>query len=185
MGQIKVIHEHYDSRPMLSLISGLILVALTVLHFVAAKDYTIANVVLHILTVIPMFVLLIYDAIWRRRPVVVVCNDRLEVRMPFKKYRSEILYSDIRNLALQEGQLRIWLDKTSGPSCYNLGANVKNAEDTYNILRATYDQYNQEHGITPVPVESMPERKTGLIQVMIIVTMLAVAVLCLIFKHTH
>ena len=105
--------------------------------------------------------------------------------MPFKKYRSEILYSDIRNLALQEGQLRIWLDKTSGPSCYNLGANVKNAEDTYNILRATYDQYNQEHGITPVPVESMPERKTGLIQVMIIVTMLAVAVLCLIFKHTH
>ena len=185
MGQIKVIHEHYDNKPWISIIAGLLIAILVGIRLIVDKDMSLADMALFILIALPSFVILVYDIIWKNKPTVVVCNDRLEVRVPFKKYRLEIMYSDIRNIALQAGQLRIWLDVFSAPSCYNMGTNVKNAEETYNILRATFDQYNQERNIRPVPIESLPKKKTTLAQVVFIITMLCVLSLLIILQHIH
>lgn len=183
MGQIKVIHEHYDSRPLRSLIVGLLIAILAGVNLFLDKDRSLADLVLSALLVFPPFVILVFELLRWNKPAMVVYNDRLEVRLPFKRNRKEILYSEIKNLALEAGQLRIWLDEYSMPSCYNLGENVKNAEDTYSILRATYDKYNQECGITPVPVESMPQKKAGVAQVVLIVTMVCTLALLIILRH--
>ena len=183
MGQIRLIHEHYDSRPLRSLIVGLLIAILAGMNLFLDKDRSLADLVLSALLVFPPFVILVFELLRWNKPAMVVYNDRLEVRLPFKRNRKEILYSEIKNLALESGQLRIWLDELSAPSCYNLGENAKNAEDTYNILRATYDKYNQEYGIRPVPVESMPKKKTGLAQVVLIVTMICILALLIFVRH--
>ena len=183
MGQIKIIHEHYDHKPWVSLIAGLLIAILAIIRLVFDEDKSLANLVLFALVVLPPFVIVLIDIFRRNKPTVVVYNDRIEVRMPLQKTPDEIMYSDIRNLALQAGQLRIWLDEASGPSCYNLGTNAKNAQETYNILRATFDKYNQEHNIKSVPVENMPKKKTGLGQVVFIITFLAIIMLLFILRH--
>lgn len=183
MGQIRVIHEHYDSKPLRSLIVGLLVAILAGVGLILDKDRSLADLVLSALLIFPPFVILVFELLRWNKPAIVVYNDRLEVRMPFKRDRKEILYSEIKNLALESGQLRIWLDELSAPSCYNLGENTQNAEDTYNIIRATFDKYNQEYGIRPVPVESMPKKKTTLSQVVLIVTMICILTLLIIVRH--
>lgn len=183
MGQIRLIHEHYDSKPLRSLIVGLLIAILAGVNLITDKDRSLADLVLSALIVFPPFVIMVFELLRWNKPAIVVYNDRLEVRMPFKRDRKEILYSEIKNFALEAGQLRIWFDEYSMPSCYNLGENVKNAEDTYNILRATYDKYNQEYGIKPVPVESMPKKKAGVAQVVLIVTMICTLALLIIVRH--
>jgi hypothetical protein len=183
MGQIRLIHEHYDSKPLRSLIVGLLIAILAGVNLIADKDRSLADLVLSALLVFPPFVILVFELLRWNKPAMVVYNDRLEVRLPFKRNRKEILYSEIKNLALESGQLRIWLDELSAPSCYNLGENTQNAEDTYNIIRATFDKYNQEYGIRPVPVESMPQKKAGVAQVVLIVTMVCTLALLIIVRH--
>ena len=183
MGQIKIIHEHYDHKPWVSLIAGLLIAILAIIRLVFDEDKSLANLVLFALVVLPPFVIVLIDIFRRNKPTVVVYNDRIEVRMPLQKTPDEIMYSDIMNLALQAGQLRIWLDEASGPSCYNLGTNAKNAQDTYDILRATFDKYNQEHNIKPVPVYNMPNKKTGLPKAIFILIMITVLVLLIILRH--
>ena len=183
MGQIRVIHEHYDHKPWASLTAGLLIAILTIIRLDFDKDKSLASLVLFAIVAIPPFVIVLIDIFRRNNPTLVVYNDRIEVRMPLQKTSDEILYSDIRNIALQAGQLKIWLDESSGPSCYNLGTNVKNAQETYNILRATFDKFNQEHNIKPVPVENMPKKKTGIGQVVFIITFLAILMLLFILRH--
>ena len=183
MGQIKVIHEHYDHKPWVSLIAGLLIAVLAIIRLVFDKDKSLANLVLFALVVLPPLVIVLIDIFRRNKPTVVVYNDRIEVRMPLQKTPDEILYSDIRNIALEAGQLRIWLDEASGPSCYNLGTNVKNAQETYDILRTTFDKYNQEHNITAIPVWSLPQKKSALSRVIFIVTMLCILALLIILRH--
>ena len=183
MGQTKIIHEHYDHKPWVSLIAGLLIAILAIIRLVFDKDKSLANMVLFAIVVLPPFVIVLIDIFRRNKPTVVVYNDRIEVRMPLQKTPDEILYSDIRNIALQAGQLRIWLDESSGPSCYNLGTNAKNAQETYDILRATFDKYNQEHNITAVPVWSLPQKRSALSRVIFIVTMLCILVLLIILRH--
>ena len=183
MGQIKIIHEHYDHKPWVSLIAGLLIAILAIIRLVFDEDKSLANLVLFALVVLPPFVIVLIDIFRRNKPTVVVYNDRIELRMPLQKTPDEIMYSDIRNLALQAGQLRIWHDEASGPSCYNLGTNAKNAQETYDILRATFDKYNQEHNIKPVPVYNMPNKKTGLPKAIFILIMITVLVLLIILRH--
>jgi len=183
MGQIKVIHEHYDSRPLRSLIVGLLIAILAGVGLILDKDRSLADLVLSALLIFPPFVIMMFELFRLNKPAIVVYNDRLEVRIPFKRNRKEILYSEIKNLALESGQLRIWIDEYSMPSCYNLGENAKNAQDTYDILRATYDKYNQEYGIRPVPVENMPKKKAGVAQVVLIVTMISILALLIYVRH--
>ena len=184
MGQTKIIHEHYDHKPWASIIAGLLIAGLAILHVVDDKDHSFANLVLYAIVALPPFVIVLIDIFKRNKPTLVVYNDRLEVRMPMQKNMDEIVYSDIRNIALQSGQLRIWLDEYSAPSCYNMGANVGKAQESYDILRAAYDKYNQEHNFKPIPVESLPQRKTGLAKVVFIVTLLCFLTLLVLFRHT-
>ena len=44
--------------------------------------------------------------------------------------RTEIMYSDIRNVDCQFTQLMIWRNEISAPECYNMGVKAKIAEET-------------------------------------------------------
>ena len=184
MGQTKIIHEHYDNKPWASIIAGLLIAGLAILHVIDDKDHSLANLVLYAIVALPPFVIVLIDIFKRNKPTLVVYNDRLEVRKGRKSQRTEIMYSDIRNLAFESGELLVWLDEYSLPSCYYLGAKLKDDQETYDILRAAYDQYNQEHNFKPIPVESLPQRKTGLAKVVFIVTLLCILTLLVLFRHT-
>lgn len=173
MGQIRVIHEHYDRSPLASIIAGILVAGLAILKLFG-EEFTAAKIIVFALTAIPMMVILILSIIRRKKPTLVVYNDRLEVMS------DEIMYSDIRNIAMEAGQLLIWLDESSVPMYRNLGANAANAQQTYDILRSAYDQYNQEHNITPAQVDYLPKRKKGKIIVMTILIMVLILVLMFI-----
>ena len=173
MKQTRILYEHYDSKSWAGIIAGLIIAASAVVHLIIDKDFSVANILLHVLTVIPPVLILVVDAVWKNKPLLVVYNDRLEVRITSGSRRDEIMYSDIRNMALESGQLRIWRDDISAPSCYNLGYNAVMNQEAYDALRAAFDKYNQEHDITPVPVDRLP-KKNSMVTAVMIVTMVAV-----------
>ena len=78
---------------------------------------------------------------------------------------------------MESGQLLIWLDESSAPVYFNLGANAANAQETYDILRSAYDKYNQEHNITPAQIENLPKRNKKLIMAITIFIMIAIMIL--------
>lgn len=182
MGQTKLIHEHYDRRPWASIVAGL-LVLIPLITRVIDDDFSVTSIIICALTAIPLVLILIINMISRNKPSIVVYNDRLVVRVPSVSYKTdEITYSDIRNMAMESGQLLIWQDDQSSPMCYNLGANIRNAEETYDILRSAYDKYNQEHNITPAQVENLPKRNKGM--AVLLTVMIMTGILMLIFlKH--
>ncbi len=182
MGQTKLIHEHYDRKPWLSIVAG-ILVLIPLITRVIDDDFSVTSIIICALTAVPLVLILILDLITRKKPSIVVYNDRLVVRVPSVSYKTdEITYSDIRNMAMESGQLLIWQDDQSSPMCYNLGANIRNAEETYDILRSAYDKYNQEHNITPAQVENLPKRNKGM--AVLLTVMIMTGILMLIFlKH--
>lgn len=172
MGQIRVIHEHYDRSPWASIVAGILIAGLAIIKLFG-QEINAAKIIVFALTIIPMLVILIVSIIRRNKPLLVVYNDRLEVMS------DEILYSDIRNIAMESGQLLIWLDESSVPIYRNLGAKVANAQQTYDILRSAYDKYNQEHNITPAQVENLPKRNKG--KIMAITFLIMVAIMILMF----
>lgn len=183
MGQIRIIHEHYDSKSWISIIAGVMIATMAMTHPFMDKEITWAWAVDVALTSAPVLLLLVLQIIRRNKPVLVVYNDRIEARLPaISKGLNEMLYSDIKNIDFKSGQLLIWRDEVSAPLCLNLGVNAQRAEETYNILRTTYDRYNREKNIKPVPVEDLPKKKSGLPQVVLIVTMLAALTLFLILS---
>ena len=172
MGQIRVIHEHYDRSPWASIVAGILIAGLAIIKLFG-QEINAAKIIVFALAIIPMLVILIVSIIRRNKPLLVVYNDRLEVMS------DEILYSDIRNIAMESGQLLIWLDESSVPIYRNLGAKVANAQQTYDILRSAYDKYNQEHNITPAQVENLPKRNKG--KIMAITFLIMVAIMILMF----
>ena len=180
MGQIKVLHEHYDRTPWASILAGVLIAGLAIIKFFD-EEITKASVITFSLSALPLLLIVFFRIISRNRPALIVYNDRLEVRAPsnYSRKTDEILYSDIRNLAIESGQLLIWLDESSAPMYCNLGANAANAQETYDILRSAYDKYNKEHNITPAQIENLPKRKKGLI--MAITFLIMVAIMMLLF----
>ena len=173
MGQIRVLHEHYDRRPWVSILAG-VLLTIPLIERLVDDGFSVTSVIICALTAVPVLLILILDVIRRKQPSIVVYNDRLVVRVPSVSYKTdEILYSDIRNMAMESGQLLIWRDDQSSPMYCNLGANVRNAQETYDILRSAYDKYNHEHNIKPVPVENLPKRNKGLMIAIMILVMTA------------
>lgn len=172
MGQTKLIHEHYDRAPLASIFAGIMLAGLAIIKLFG-EGFDTVNVIVFTLTAIPMLVIIIVSIFRRNKPSIVVYNDRLEV------LSDEIMYSDIKNIAMESGQLLIWLDESSAPMYQNLGANVRNAQQTYDILRSAYDKYNQEHNITPAQIENLPKRNKKLI--MAITILIMIAILMMIF----
>ena len=133
---------------------------------------------------LPTIALLVLDIIWKKKPTLIVYNDRLEVRKAMSSKRVEILYSEIKNMALQSGQLRVWLDEFSQPVCYNLGANATKAQESYDILRTAYDQYNQEHNFKPILLLDLPKRRFA-VQIIVMIVVFCLMALFLIFEHIH
>ena len=184
MGQTKLIHEHYDSKPWASIISATLLGVLAIIKLGSEiNERSWFAIVLYCIIVLPSIVLAVVDIIWKKKPIAVIYNDRVEVRRPFSSKRSEILYSKIKNMALEAGQLRIWVDEFSQPSCFNMGANAGKAQESYDILHTAYVEYNQEHNFKPVPLWDLPKRKIATAQVVMIITMLCVIALLIILSH--
>lgn len=185
MGQTKIIHEHYDSKPWASIISATLLSGIAILKLIEDRgEHSWLYLIIFGVCLLPTVVLLVMDIIWKKKPTLVVYNDCLEVWKPMSSKRVEILYSQIKNMALQSGQLRVWLDEYSQPACYNLGANANKAQESYDILRAAYDQYNQEHNYKPVPLLDLPKRKLTA-QVLIMIVTFCLISLFLIIEHFH
>lgn len=185
MGHTKLIHEHYDSKPWVSIISATLLGVLAIIKLASEiSERSWFSIVLFCIILLQSIVMLVMDIIWKKKPTFVVYNDRLEVRKPMSSKRVEILYSEIKNMALQSGQLRVWLDEYSQPACYNLGANDNKAQESYDILRTAYDQYNQEHNYKPVPLLDLPKRKLTA-QVLIMIVSFCLICLFLIIEHFH
>jgi hypothetical protein len=183
MGQTKLIHEHYDSKPWASIISGSLIAGLAILKvFEDRGEHSWLYLIIFGVSFLPTVALLVLDIIWKKKPTLVVYNDCLEVRKPMSSKRVEILYSEIKNMALQSGQLRVWLDEFSQPACYNLGANLGKAQESYDILRTAYDQYNQEHNFKPIPLWDLPKRKLTA-QVLIMIVTFCLISLFLIIEH--
>ena len=185
MGQTKIIHEHYDSKPWAGIISATLFAGLTISKLVIdSKEHSWIYLLVFGLVLLPTVVLLVMDIIWKKKPTLIVYNDRLEVMKPMSSKRVEIMYSDIKNMALQAGQLRVWLDECSQPACYNLGANANKTQESYDILRTAYDEYNQEHNFKTVPLVDLPKRRTGVMQVVFIVAVLCFLALFFILEHS-
>ena len=183
MGQTKIIHEHYDSKPWASIISATLLGVLAIIKLASEiGERSWFSIVLFCIILLPSIVLAVMDIIWKKKPMAVIYNDRVEVRRPFSSKTTEILYSEIKNMALESGQLRIWVDEFSKPACYNLGANMDKAQESYDILRTAYDQYNQEHNLKPVPLWDLPNRKLTTQALIMIVTFCLIS-LFLIIEH--
>ena len=183
MGQTKLIHEHFDSKPWASIISGSLLSGIAILKLIEERcEHSWLYLIIFGVCLLPTVALLVMDLIWKKKPTLVVYNDCLEVRKPMSSKRVEILYSQIKNMALQSGQLRVWLDEFSQPACYNLGANLGKAQESYDILRTAYDQYNQEHNLKPIPLWDLPKRKLTA-QVLIMIVTFCLISLFLIIEH--
>lgn len=183
MGQIRVLHEHYDRRPWAGIVAG-VLVIIPIISQLIDDGFSVTSVIICALTAVPLLLILILDVIRRKRPSLVVYNDRIEVMIPSVSPKTdEIMYSDIRNLAMESGQLLIWRDDQSSPMYCNLGANVRNAQETYDILRSAYDKYNHEHNIKPVPVENLPKRNKGVMIAIMILVMIAVMMLMFLLRR--
>ena len=183
MGQTKLIHEHYDSKPWASIISATLLGVLAIIKLASEiSERSWFSIVLFCIILLPSIVLAVMDIIWKKKPTLVVYNDCLEVRKPMSSKRVEISYSEIKNMALESGQLRVWLDEYSQPACYNLGANQGKAQESYDILRTAYDQYNQKHNLKPIPLWDLPKRKLTT-QVLIIIVTFCLLALFLIIEH--
>ena len=183
MRQNKLIHEHYDSKPWASIISGSLLAGIAILKLLEDRgEHSWLYLIIFGICLLPTVALLVMDIIWKKKPTLVVYNDRLEVMKPMSSKRVEILYSEIKNMALQSGQLRVWLDEYSQPACYNLGANANKAQESYDILRNAYDQYNQEHNFKTVPLPDLPKRKLTA-QVLIMIVTFCLISLFLIIEH--
>ena len=183
MGQTKLIHEHYDSKPWASIISGSLLAGFAILKLIEDRgEHSWLYLIIFGVCILPTVVLLVMDVIWKKKPMVVIYNDRVEVRRPFSSKRTEILYSEIKNMALESGQLRIWVDEFSQPSCFNMGANLGKAQEAYDILHTAYVEYNQEHNFKPIPLWDLPKRKLTTQMVFIIVT---VCVITLFLSIEH
>ena len=91
------------------------------------------------------------------------------------------MYSDIRNVDMVSGQLLIWSDEESAPSRYNLGVNGDRAQETFNIIRTSYDKYNQERGISPIPLDRLStKRNIGTKLAMIMV--FTIAIMIVVYK---
>ena len=169
MGQSKLIHEHYDSKPWASIISATCLALLAIFKFVGDKDLYWINVVLFAITLLPVSLLLVMDIIWKKKPTLIVYNDRLEIKKsPSSSKMTEIMYSDIKNMSHEAGGLKIWLDVDSLPSSYYLGAKL--AKD-------------QENGIKPVPVESMTQKTKILSKIVFMITVISIIILLFVFKE--
>ena len=189
MRQPQIIHEHYNAKPWFSIILEFLTIAFLVssqgLSFLN-KQYPDTSLALKIVILgIPVLylILVFLDGLyWKRKPTIVVYNDRLEVRKPFSLNRTEIMYSDIRNVDCQFTQLMIWRNETAAPECYNMGVKAKIAEETFNYIRSSFDKYCLENNIKPAPVDSLPKKKTSLQQVVMIITMLAVLALFFILS---
>ena len=185
MGQTKLIHEHYDSKPWASIISATLLGVLAIIKLASEiSERSWFSIVLFCIILLPSIVLAVMDIIWKKKPTLVVYNDRLEVWKPMSSKRVEILYSQIKNMALQSGQLRVWLDEFSQPVCYNLGANATKAQESYDILRTAYDQYNQEHNFKPILLLDLPKRRLA-VQIIAMIVVFCLMALFLIFEHIH
>ncbi|MBO7589165.1 MAG: hypothetical protein J6T18_07065 [Bacteroidaceae bacterium] len=183
MRQNKLIHEHYDSKPWASIISGSLLAGIAILKLLKDRgEHSWLYLIIFGICLLPTVALLVMDIIWKKKPTLVVYNDCLEVWKPMSSKRVEILYSQIKNMALQSGQLRVWLDEYSQPACYNLGANANKAQESYDILRNAYDQYNQEHNFKTVPLPDLPKRKLTA-QVLIMIVTFCLISLFLIIEH--
>ena len=189
MRQPVIIHEHYDPVPWLSIIAEVLTIVLLVSSRGSSLTEDVSPAVPWVFKLIVfgaplafLVLILIYSVYWRNKPTIVVYNDRLEVRKPYAFKRCEMLYSDIRNVDRVSGQLLIWNDDISAPSRYNLGINAKRAEETFKYIRTSFDKYGLENNIKPAPIESLPKNKTGLPQVVFIVTMLAVLTLLFILS---
>ena len=189
MRQPQIIHEHYNAKPWFSIILEFLTIAFLVssqgLSFLN-KQYPDTSLALKIvilgIPVLYLFVVFLDGLYWKRKPTIVVYNDRLEVRKPFSLNRTEIMYSDIRNVDCQFTQLMVWRNEISAPECYNMGVKAKIAEETFNYIRSSFDKYCLENNIKPAPLESLPQKKTSLPQVVLIVTMLAALTLFLILS---
>ena len=99
MGQTKIIHEHYDSKPWASIISATLLAVLAIVKLgseICERSWF--SIVLFIIILLPSIVLVVIDFIWKKKPMVVIYNDRVEVRRPFSSKRTEILYSTVAYL---------------------------------------------------------------------------------------
>ena len=183
MGQTKLIHEHYDSKPWTGIISGSLLSGIAILKLNEDRgEHSWLYLIIFGVCLLPTVALLVMDIIWKKKPTLVVYNDCLEVWKPMSSKRVEILYSQIKNMALQSGQLRVWLDEFSQPACYNLGANLGKAQESYDILRTAYDQYNHEHNLKPIPLWDLPKRKLTA-QVLIMIVTFCLISLFLIIEH--
>ena len=183
MGQTKLIHEHYDRSPLASILAGVLIIGHAILRLFD-DEITTESIILLAVTVVPLLIILIIGITRRNKPSLVVYNDRIEVKTPsqYSKKINEILYSDIKNLAFESGQLLIWLDESSNPMYCNLGANAGNAQASYDILRSAYDKYNQEHNITPARIDYLPKRNKPLIMAITILVMVGIMMLIFIFR---
>ena len=183
MGQTKLIHEHFDSKPWASIISGSLIAGLAILKLIEDRgEHSWLYLIIFGVSLLPTVALLVMDIIWKKKPTLVVYNDCLEVRKPMSSKRVEISYPEIKNMALESGQLRIWVDEFSQPSCFNMGANLGKAQESYDILHTAYVEYNQEHNLKPVPLWDLPKRKLTT-QVLIIIVTFCLISLFLIIEH--
>jgi len=184
MGQIKVLHEHYYRAPWASMLAGFLIAGLAIFKLFG-EEITTESVITFSLTGVPLLLILILSIIRRNKPSLVIYNDRIEINVSSSKYSQraeEIMYSEIKNLTMESGQLLIWRDESSAPIYYNLGANVKYAQETYDILRSAYDKYNKEHNITPTRIENLPKRNKSLIMAITILIMTAIMILIFMLR---
>ena len=183
MGQTKLIHEHYDSKPWASIISGSLLAGFAILKLIEDRgEHSWLYLIIFGVCILPTVVLLVMDVIWKKKPTFVVYNDHLEVMKPMSNKRVEIMYSEIKNMALESGQLRVWIDEYSQPKCYNLGANASKAQESYDILHTAYVEYNQEHNFKPIPLWDLPKRKIA-VQIVIMIVVFCLISLFMILEH--
>ena len=181
MGQIRVLHEHYESKTWASLIYAFLILILAIIKLFFDKDQSIIDILITVVLVVPFLAAFVMDLYWRNKPVMIVYNDRLEIRKPLSFRRVEFMYSDIRNVDMVSGQLLIWSDEVSAPSRYNLGMNGDRAQETFNMIRTSYDKYNQERGISPIPLDRLStKRNIGTKLAMIMV--FTIAIMILVYK---
>lgn len=181
MGQTKLIHEHYESKAWASLLSAFLILILAILNLFVDKEQSMIDILIAVVLVVPFLATFVMDLYWRNKPVMIVCNDRLEIRKPLSFKRVEYLYSDIRNVDMVSGQLLIWSDEISAPSRYNLGVKEDLAQETFNMIRTSYDKYNQERGISPIPLDKLStKRNIGTKLAMIMV--FTIAIMIVVYK---
>ena len=72
MGQIKLIHEHYDSKPWASIISATLLGVLAIIKLASEiSERSWFSIVLFCIILLPSIVLAVMDIIWK---IILVCR---------------------------------------------------------------------------------------------------------------